>query len=270
MADKKISQLPAASTPLAGTEVLPIVQGGTTDQVSVANLTAGRDVTMANAAVGGAISGSYKLAVYGAITSTLGANYFAGTLGIGTTPAYALDVARGGGAQLLLRAGQSGVSNGFTIISDGTNLTYQFDNGNVKIGTAGKGIDFSANANLPGMTSEVLDWYEEGTWVPTDGSGGGLTFTVDHANYTRIGNLVTVNAYITYPVTASTANTNITLPFTALKYDVGTARSSNGAVGCAITVGTASRVTFRNNSLVTLTNADVSGADILFSFTYTV
>lgn len=45
MADKKISQLPAATTPLAGTEVLPIVQGGTTDQVSVANLTAGRAVS---------------------------------------------------------------------------------------------------------------------------------------------------------------------------------------------------------------------------------
>ena len=42
MADKKISALTAASTPLAGTEVLPIVQSSTTKQVSVANLTAGR------------------------------------------------------------------------------------------------------------------------------------------------------------------------------------------------------------------------------------
>jgi hypothetical protein len=37
MADLKISQLPAATTPLAGTEVLPIVQSGTTKQVSVNN-----------------------------------------------------------------------------------------------------------------------------------------------------------------------------------------------------------------------------------------
>ena len=42
MADSKISALPASTTPLAGTEVLPIVQSGTTKQVSVANLTAGR------------------------------------------------------------------------------------------------------------------------------------------------------------------------------------------------------------------------------------
>jgi hypothetical protein len=44
MADVKISGLPASTTPLAGTEVLPIVQGGTTKQVSVANVTAGRSV----------------------------------------------------------------------------------------------------------------------------------------------------------------------------------------------------------------------------------
>jgi hypothetical protein len=45
MADLKISQLPAATTPLAGTEVLPIVQLGSTVQVSVNNLTAGKAVS---------------------------------------------------------------------------------------------------------------------------------------------------------------------------------------------------------------------------------
>jgi hypothetical protein len=60
MADVKISALPAASTPLDGTELVPIVQGGVTEQVTVANLTAGRtiaagtvnvDANTANAAV---------------------------------------------------------------------------------------------------------------------------------------------------------------------------------------------------------------------------
>ena len=45
MADLKISQLPAATTPLAGTEVLPIVQSGSTVQVSVDDLTAGKAVS---------------------------------------------------------------------------------------------------------------------------------------------------------------------------------------------------------------------------------
>jgi hypothetical protein len=44
MADVKISALPAATTPLAGTELVPIVQSGVTEQVTVANLTAGRSV----------------------------------------------------------------------------------------------------------------------------------------------------------------------------------------------------------------------------------
>lgn len=45
MADIKISALTSATTPLAGTEVLPIVQSSTTKQVSVANLTAGRSIS---------------------------------------------------------------------------------------------------------------------------------------------------------------------------------------------------------------------------------
>lgn len=44
MADVKISGLPAATTPVAGTEVLPIVQSGVTKQVSITNLTSGKTV----------------------------------------------------------------------------------------------------------------------------------------------------------------------------------------------------------------------------------
>lgn len=45
MADTKISQLTAATTPLAGTEILPIVQSGVTKKVSVEDLTAGRAIS---------------------------------------------------------------------------------------------------------------------------------------------------------------------------------------------------------------------------------
>ena len=54
MADLKISQLTGATTPLAGTEVVPVVQSGTTKKVSVANLTAGRVVGMLRANIEGA------------------------------------------------------------------------------------------------------------------------------------------------------------------------------------------------------------------------
>jgi hypothetical protein len=45
MADIKISQLPAATTPLAGTEEVPLVQSGVTKKVSVTNLRGGISVT---------------------------------------------------------------------------------------------------------------------------------------------------------------------------------------------------------------------------------
>jgi hypothetical protein len=45
LADVKISQLPAATTPLAGTEEVPLVQSGTTKKVTVANLRGAAAVT---------------------------------------------------------------------------------------------------------------------------------------------------------------------------------------------------------------------------------
>ena len=52
MADLKISQLTGASTPLAGTEVVPLVQSGTTKKVAVSDLTSGRTVNAAALGVG--------------------------------------------------------------------------------------------------------------------------------------------------------------------------------------------------------------------------
>lgn len=52
MADQKISQLTGAATPLAGTEELPLVQGGVTKKVSIDNLTAGKAITALSVEVG--------------------------------------------------------------------------------------------------------------------------------------------------------------------------------------------------------------------------
>jgi len=89
MADQKISALTASTTPLVGTEVLPIVQSGTTKQVSVANLTAGRAVSMSTmtatgntASVGGPASAwnslfnALELAGNGAIMGVDSLNLF--------------------------------------------------------------------------------------------------------------------------------------------------------------------------------------------------
>jgi hypothetical protein len=68
-------------------------------------------------------------------------------------------------------------------------------NGNLVIGTAGKGIDFSAT---PGTgTSELLDDYEEGTWTPNQGPGLTVVGTFrSSGTYTRVGRLVTVTGNV--------------------------------------------------------------------------
>ena len=64
-------------------------------------------------------------------------------------------------------------------------------NGNLVIGTAGKGIDFSIDPSAPGMTSELFDDYEEGTFTPTVSDGvTSPTYTTNTGTYTKIGNLV--------------------------------------------------------------------------------
>lgn len=74
MADIKISDLTAATTPLGGTEVLPIVQSGVTVKVAVSNLTAGRSVSATAVAITGSTSGTATIvtpAVAGTPTITL-------------------------------------------------------------------------------------------------------------------------------------------------------------------------------------------------------
>ena len=73
----------------------------------------------------------------------------------------------------------------------------QIANGNLVFSTAGTGIDFSANSNAAGMTSELLDDYEEGTWTPTQGSFSTWTSPTFNATYTKVGRLVTVVLYQT-------------------------------------------------------------------------
>jgi hypothetical protein len=60
-----------------------------------------------------------------------------------------------------------------------------------------KGLDFSANTNASGMTSEVLTRYEEGSWTPTiigSTTAGVGTYTGQYGMYVRIGRVVIVQA----------------------------------------------------------------------------
>ena len=83
-----------------------------------------------------------------------------------------------------------------------TSGNLQILDGNLKINTAGHGIDFSATGDSAGNqgSSELLDDYEEGSWTPAFKAGNNSTAcptTVSEAKYTRVGRLVTATAYFT-------------------------------------------------------------------------
>lgn len=74
MADKKISALTASTTPLAGTEVLPIVQGGETRKVSVADLTAGRSISVAGLTSTAALTANPPSSTFASLPAASGAS----------------------------------------------------------------------------------------------------------------------------------------------------------------------------------------------------
>lgn len=81
--------------------------------------------------------------------------------------------------------------------------------GNLVIGTAGKGIDFSADPSAPGMTSELLDDYEEGTFTPTvtgTATAGTATYTAQLGRYTKVGSLVTCTVRLNWSAGTGTGN----------------------------------------------------------------
>ena len=89
--------------------------------------------------------------------------------------------------------------------------------GNLVIGTAGKGIDFSATGNISGTSSELLDDYEEGTYTATitPSGSGSIGLSAGYGSYTKIGNLVTVNASCnTNAISSPVGYFKVSLPFT--------------------------------------------------------
>ena len=153
MTNKKISALTAATTPLAGTEVLPIVQSSATTQVSVANLTAGRAVATQSVSTTSASNFSGGVNASAAVIidktgSTIGRMRF--FVGDGTGSTVADDNYIGNlNTDLHIRAGAAGLVETFVFSLDG----------NLFPKVAAKGINFTANTGAAGKTSQLLNWY---------------------------------------------------------------------------------------------------------------
>ncbi len=94
--------------------------------------------------------------------------------------------------------------------------------GNLIIGTHGKGIDFSANTDdAGGMTSEILDDYEEGTFTAVCKLGGSaISNYTTTSRYTKIGRVVYVSVFLA--ITGAPGQTGA-FTFTGLPFTIGAA-----------------------------------------------
>jgi len=101
-----------------------------------------------------------------------------------------------------------------TLVGDATLST-----GNIIQGTAAKGVNFTANTAAAGMTSQLLNWYEQGTFTPVaqgSSTAGTATYSTQTGQYTRIGNRVLFNLRIIYTGGTGTGNMRVGgLPFTS-------------------------------------------------------
>jgi hypothetical protein len=180
---------------------------------------------------------------------------------------------------------------GNTVLSASPTLSgdVNLSTGNLVIGTAGKGIDFSVTSSGSGtMTSELLADYEEGTFTPTlafNGASVGISYDYAFGFYVKTGRQVHVDILLVLTNKGSSTGdaTLGGLPFATnsatfyraaatVGYISGitfsgiiNAGSSNGATVVALNqstlLGTASSITdtnFANNSA------------IAWSFTYQV
>ena len=141
----------------------------------------------------------------------------------------------------------------------------------------GVGIAFPATQSAS-SDANTLDDYEEGTWTPNDASGAGLSFTINSANYVKVGRLVFVYMFITFPVTSNTASIQIGgLPFTSLnasnqnfeicaRYQGGSVIPPLGQIGTNST--TISLVPQYNFGGTSFPNATLSNLGLIFSGCY--
>lgn len=179
-----------------------------------------------------------------------------------------------------------------TIYYDGTDLHIDpqtvgsgdtiFDNGNIEV----TGISFDSGSN-------VLDYYEEGSFTPTVTAATPGDLSVSYTNqigsYVRVGNIVVIGVFLTFDPTYTTASGDLRiggLPFNpGNNFGVGTCRStsSNFAWGTDKTqlvlsgvgstdqvrfTGLANSTTAANLDITTAFTSGATGVSLIFGLTY--
>ncbi len=130
------------------------------------------------------------------------------------------------------------------------------------------------STHVPSSDANTLDDYEEGTWTPTDVSGAGLTLSNVGSSYVKVGQMVLVQSYINWPVTGSSASTQVGgLPFVVTNinsYYYGPCRVQVPNVMAFVQLNSDTNYLYfytpSGNGIYT--NAQLSGGYVLFSCCY--
>ena len=268
MSDKKISQLTAANLPLAGTEVIPIVQSSTTDNITINNLAAGNlksQGTTGVLQVSGPAAGAtrvmtvpdanFVVARTDAAQTFTGLQTFDGAkvnyllggtssgapigsvahlVGGSTSPAAWLSAPFTSGYSVANISRTASTGDFIAFWNQAQNDTIgqitTADNSTVKYLTTkagtgailqSTGVNFAFQTPAAGMTSQLLNWYEEGTFTATVTPMTSGTVTLNSGyntlSYTRIGRVVTViGSVIVSSVNNPTGRFEINLPFASV------------------------------------------------------
>jgi hypothetical protein len=207
MADKKISALTAATTPLAGTEVLPIVQSASTVKVAV------NDMLGVTSWTSPAVNSEGNMFLRATDTLGTGVGTQIGLGGKYNASSYFPFAAVAGRKENATNNNVAGYLSFLTTTSGGT-LTERArfnSTGNLAFSTAGNGIDFSANGG------DVLSQYDEGTYTPVitaSSSDPTVTYTRQRGKYVRVGNVVTISVDLIWSaISGGSGDVRLSLPF---------------------------------------------------------
>jgi len=285
MADLKISELNNLTGADPILDMLPIVDvsatppaSGSTKRISINNILSSSPTASGNFTITGALT-------VDSTTLVANAAGYTDRVGIGTaTPAYPLQVVgnavfnadatckrffvndttgngnvyingANGSQSVINLGGQTNYNIGAIIYDDASNYLLfktnsveaaRFNSTGNLVFPSAKGIDFSAVTGGTGTaTANVLNDYEEGTFVPTLSGGTTQPATLINGTgrYTKIGRVVTVQIYFNgVNTTGYSGLLGITgLPFT-----------NNGSVGSAGTVSFYNLATFTGSPFIVL------------------
>ncbi len=167
-------------------------------------------------------------------------------------------------------AAQTGTGSVF-VVQATPSLSTTVGVGGATAANTGAGVTFPASMSAS-TDANTLDDYEEGTWTPVDASGASLAFT-SNGYYTKIGNLVTVQAYIEFPVTADATAVKIGgFPFTSAngtnQYSSTVCLTNANIVSNLLVDGGATAFQLRTMTNSTVPNLTFSAQFIIFTISY--